>query len=176
MSIAKGMSSGYQPIGGVMIGDRIAEVLIGKGGEFHHGFTYSGHPVACAVSCATINILRREAIVERVRDDVGPYLQRRWAELATHQLVGETRIVGMIGALELVKDKAKRQLFANPGDVGTLCRDICIEQGLVMRAVRDTMIVAPPLVMKHSEVDELMERARKALDIALDKVHKQGLL
>ena len=176
MSIAKGMSSGYQPIGGVMIGDRIAEVLIGKGGEFHHGFTYSGHPVACAVSCATINILRREAIVERVRDDVGPYLQRRWAELSTHELVGETRIVGMIGALELVRDKAKRQLFANPGDVGTLCRDICIEQGLVMRAVRDTMIVAPPLVMKHSEVDELMERARRALDIVLDKVHKQGLL
>ena len=176
MPIAKGMSSGYQPIGGVMVGDRIAEVLVDRGGEFHHGFTYSGHPVACAVSCATINILRTEGIVERVRKDVGPYLQRRWAELGTHALVGETRGVGMIGALEIVRDKESRGFFPDPGAVGTLCRDNCIEQGLVMRAVRDTMIIAPPLVMTHSEIDELIERARKALDLTLDQVHGQGLL
>jgi putrescine aminotransferase len=176
MSIAKGMSSGYQPIGGVMVGDRVADVLIGQGGEFHHGFTYSGHPVACAVACATINILRRERVVERVRDDVGPYLQRLWKELANHELVGEARIVGMIGALELVRDKRNRGFFANPGDVGTICRDLCIEHGLTMRAVRDTMIIAPPLVMTHSEVDELIERARKALDATLAEARKQGLL
>ena len=176
MPIAKGMSSGYQPIGGVMVGDRIAEVLVDRGGEFHHGFTYSGHPVACAVSCATINILRNEGIVERVRKDVGPYLQRRWAELGTHALVGETRGVGMIGALEIVRDKQNRGFFPDPGAVGTLCRDNCIEQGLVMRAVRDTMIIAPPLVMTHSEIDELIDRARKALDLTLAQVHKQGLL
>lgn len=164
MPIAKGLSSGYLPIGGLMVGDRVAEVLTGKGGEFHHGFTYSGHPVACAVACAAINILREERIVERVRDDVGPYLQRRWQELAGHPLVGEARIVGLIGALELVKNKASRHSFADPGEVGLLCRDLCIANGLVMRAVHDTMIVAPPLVISHDQIDELIDKARKALD------------
>lgn len=174
MPIAKGLSSGYLPIGGVMVGDRVAEVMAGKGGEFHHGFTYSGHPVACAIACAAINILRDERIVERVRDDVGPYLQSRWKELADHPLVGETRMVGLIGALELVKDKARRQTFPDPGEVGLLCRDLCIASGLVMRAVRDTMIIAPPLVISREQIDELVEKARKALDDTLAELHRQG--
>ena len=176
MPIAKGMSSGYLPIGGVMVGDRVADALIERGGEFHHGFTYSGHPAACAVACAAINILRDERIVERVRDDVGPYLQKRWRELADHPLVGEARIVGLIGALELVKDKAKRALFADPGQVGTLCRDLCIRNGLVMRAVRDTMIIAPPLVITHAQIDELIEKARQSLDMTLEELRKTGQL
>jgi putrescine aminotransferase len=176
MPIAKGLSSGYLPIGGVMVGDRVAAVMTDKAGEFNHGFTYSGHPVACAVACAAINILREERIVERVRDDVGPYLQRRWQELASHPLVGEARIVGLIGALELVKDKAKRQAFADPGEVGVICRDLCIANGLVMRAVRDTMIVAPPLVITHAQIDELVEKARLALDQTRDTLAKQGKL
>jgi putrescine aminotransferase len=167
MPIAKGMSSGYLPIGGVMVGDRVAATLIERGGEFHHGFTYSGHPVACAVACATVKILRDEGIVERVKDDIGPYLRRRWAELAEHPLVGEARSVGLIGALELVSDKARRKTFPNPGEVGTVCRDLCIEHGLVMRAVRDTMIIAPPLIISHQQVDELIVRARRALDATM---------
>jgi putrescine---pyruvate transaminase len=174
MPIAKGMSSGYLPIGGVMIGDRVAQVLTEKGGEFAHGFTYSGHPAACAVACATINILRTEGIVERVRDDIGPYLQRRWRELAAHPLVGEARIVGLIGALELTKDKVTRRMFAEPGEVGTLCRDFCISNGLVMRAVRDTMIVAPPLVMTRDQVDELIDKARRSLDMTLEEGRRLG--
>src|SRR3954470_8533745 len=153
MPIAKGMSSGYLPIGGVMMGDRIAKTLIEQGGDFNHGFTYSGHPAACAVACVTLNILREERVVERVKTDIGPYLQQRWRELENHPLVGEARGVGLIGALELVRDKDKRQTFADPGEVGTLCRDICISNGLVMRAVRDTMIIAPPLVMTRQHVD-----------------------
>jgi putrescine aminotransferase len=176
MPIAKGLSSGYLPIGGVMVGERVAAVMTDKAGEFHHGFTYSGHPVACAVACAAINILRDEGIVARVRDDVGPYLQRRWQELAAHPLVGEARIVGLIGALELVRDKSKRQTFADPGAVGLLCRDLCIANGLVMRAVRDTMIVAPPLVITHAQIDELVEKARLALDQTRDTLIKQGKL
>ncbi len=173
MSIAKGLSSGYLPIGGVMVGDRVADVM-GRSGEFHHGFTYSGHPVACAVACAAINILREERIVERVRDDVGPYLQQRWQQLADHPLVGEARIVGLIGALELVKDKAGRQTFADPGEVGLMCRDLCIANGLVMRAVRDTMIIAPPLVITHAQIDELIDKARQALDQTQQELHRQG--
>jgi putrescine aminotransferase len=176
MPIAKGLSSGYLPIGGVMVGDRVAEVMTVKAGEFNHGFTYSGHPVACAVACAAIKILRDERIVARVNDDLGPYLQRRWAELASHPLVGEARIVGLIGALELVKDKAKRQNFPDPGEVGVICRDLCIANGLVMRAVRDTMIVAPPLVITHAQIDELVEKARAALDQTRDELHRQGRL
>ena len=176
MPIAKGMSSGYLPIGGVMVGGRVAEVMTGRGGEFHHGFTYSGHPVACAVACAAINILREERIVERVQNEVGPYLQQRWQELAAHPLVGEARSVGLIGALELVKDKARRQPFADPGEVGVLCRDLCIANGLVMRAVRDTMIIAPPLVITHAQIDELIEKARKSLDDTQRELHRLGKL
>jgi putrescine aminotransferase len=174
--IAKGMSSGYLPIGAVMVGDRVAEGMIERGGEFHHGFTYSGHPVSCAVSCAAISILREERIVERVKEDVGPYLQQRWRELADHPLVGEARSVGLIGALELSADKARRLPFPNPGDVGTLCRDFSIANGLVMRAVRDSMIIAPPLVITRPQIDELVDKARKSLDMTLAEVRKLGLM
>ena len=156
MSMAKGLSSGYLPIGGVMVADRVADVLTAMGGEFAHGFTYSGHPVSCAVAIANLGILRREQLIERVRDDTGPYLQSRWRELADHPLVGEARGVGFIGALELVRDKARRGFFPERGKVGTVCRDICVENGLVMRATKDTLLIAPPLVTTRAEIDELI--------------------
>lgn len=164
MPIAKGLSSGYMPIGGVMVSDRVAEVLINEGGEFFHGYTYSGHPVAAAVAAENIRILREERIIERAAEEVAPYLQRRWRELADHPLVGEARGVGMVGALELVRSKRPRELFDPPGRVGTLCRDICVRNGLVMRAVRDTMIISPPLVLSREQVDELIEKAARSLD------------
>jgi putrescine aminotransferase len=165
MTIAKGITSGYQPLGGAMVSDRVADVLIEKGGEFAHGFTWSGHPVVCAVALENLAIMRREKIVERVRDEIGPYLQRRFRELADHPLVGEVRGIGMIGALELVAHKGSRTFFRNRGAVGQICRDHCFKNGLIMRAVRDTMIMAPPLVMERKHVDELVEKARKCLDL-----------
>jgi putrescine aminotransferase len=165
MTIAKGITSGYQPLGGAMVSDRVADVLIDKGGEFAHGFTWSGHPVVCAVALENLAIMRREKIVERVRDEIGPYLQRRFRELADHPLVGEVRGIGMIGALELVAHKGSRTFFRNRGAVGQICRDHCFRNGLIMRAVRDTMIMAPPLVMERKHVDELVEKARKCLDL-----------
>jgi putrescine aminotransferase len=176
MPIAKGMSSGYLPIGGLMVGDRVAQVLIDRGGEFNHCFTYSGHPVACAVACATIGILRDGGIIERVRNDIGPYLQNRWRELSDHPLVGEVRGIGLIGALELTREKGRRRGFAEPGTIGTLCRDLCIANGLVMRAVRDTMIIAPPLVMTRDHADELIDKARQSLDMTLAEVRRLGLI
>jgi putrescine aminotransferase len=172
MPIAKGMSSGYMPIGGLMVGDRVAAALLDEDREFHHGFTYSGHPAACAVACAAINILRNEKVVEHVRDVAAPYLAQRWAGLADHPLVGETRTLGLLGAIELVRDKSKRQFFQDPGKVGTLCRDICFDNGLVMRAVRDTMIVSPPLVITRAQIDELADKARRCLDLAWAAVQK----
>ena len=165
MPIAKGLSSGYLPIGGVMVGDRVADLLIAEGEEFFHGFTYSGHPVACAVALANIAILRDEKIIENVRDNTGPYLEKRWNELAGHPLVGETRGVGFLRALELVKNKHTREFFDPVGDVGQICRDFCFNNGLVMRAIRDTMVVSPPLIMTREQIDELIELVNKCLDL-----------
>ncbi|MGD8976871.1 MAG: aspartate aminotransferase family protein [Gammaproteobacteria bacterium] len=164
MPIAKGMSSGYLPIGGVMVADRVAEVLIERGGEFNHGFTYSGHPTCCAVAIRNIEILRDEHVIEHVRDVAAPHLARRWAELADHPLVGEARCKGLLGALELVRDKASGERFPEPGKTGTICRDICFGNGIIMRAVRDTMIISPPLVITTDQIDELVALAHKCLD------------
>jgi putrescine aminotransferase len=165
MTFAKGVTSGYLPLGGVMVGDRISEALIDKGGEFFHGFTYSGHPACCAVAIANIRLLQREKLVERTRDDIGPYLQQKWATLSEHPLVGETRMVGLMGALELVRDKRSLGRFDSKVGVGTLCRDFLVNNGLVMRAVGDTIVTAPPLSLTHEQADELVQKAWKCLDL-----------
>ncbi|BGE58142.1 putrescine--pyruvate aminotransferase [Pseudomonas aeruginosa] len=162
MPIAKGLTSGYIPMGGVVVRDEIVEVL-NQGGEFYHGFTYSGHPVAAAVALENIRILREEKIIEKVKTETAPYLQKRWQELADHPLVGEARGVGMVAALELVKNKKTRERFTDKG-VGMLCREHCFRNGLIMRAVGDTMIISPPLVIDPSQIDELITLARKCLD------------
>jgi len=162
MPIAKGLTSGYIPMGGVVVRDKVVQTL-NEGGEFYHGFTYSGHPVAAAVALENIRILREERIVEQVKAKTAPYLQSRWRELAEHPLVGEARGVGMLGALELVKNKKTRERFAASG-VGMLCREHCFRNGLVMRAVGDTMIISPPLVINEEQIDELIDKARLCLD------------
>ena len=169
MAIAKGLSSGYMPIGGVVVRDHVAETLE-LGGEFFHGFTYSGHPVACAVAAANIALMRRERLVERVANEIGPYFQAALRTLADHPLVGEVRGVGLIGAVELVRRKDPLERLAERGRTGLICRDHCFASGLVMRAVGDTMIVSPPLVIGEAEVDELVRLARKALDLTAAQV------
>jgi len=176
MTIAKGLSSGYLPIGGVMVGDRIADVLIEKGGEFAHGYTYSGHPVACAVASANLTLIQQEKLVERTRDETGPYLAAKWRQIAEHPLVGEARSIGLIGALELVRDKGSRRFFDPRGEVGTICRDFCFQNGLIMRAVRDTMIISPPLVISREQIDELAEKAWRCLDLTLERCRAEGRL
>jgi putrescine aminotransferase len=174
MPIAKGLSSGYLPIGGVMIADRVAEMVF-KGGDFNHGYTYSGHPAACAAALANLEIIEREKLVDRVRDDIGPYLQARWRALGEHPLVGEARMIGLMGALELVPNKPSRtDRFEPVGQVGTICRDFSFRNGLVMRATRDTMILSPPLVLSHEEADALIARATKTLDDTWAELKRQG--
>ncbi len=174
MPIAKAMSSGSLPIGGLMVADRVAEVLIDRGGEFAHGFTYSGHPAACAVSVACIDILRREKVVERVRDELAGYFAARWQTLAGHPLVGEARTLGLLGALELVPAKRARLCFGNLGEVGTACLDLCVANGVIARAVRDTVIAAPPLVITPAEIDELVARVARALDQTAARIAREG--
>jgi putrescine aminotransferase len=165
MTIAKGLTSGYIPMGGLIVSDKVFDVIKGAG-DFNHGFTYSGHPVAAAVALENIRILRDEKILETVRAETAPYLQKRLRELLDHPLVGEVRGVGMLGAIELVKDKATRTRYEGKG-VGMICRGHCFNNGLIMRAVGDTMIIAPPLVISKAEIDELVTKARLCLDLTL---------
>lgn len=174
MTFAKGVTSGYIPLGGVMVGERVAQVLIEQGGEFNHGYTYSGHPVACAVGLANIKLIQREGLVERVRTEIGPYLADTFAALADHPLVGEVQTCGMMGALQLVKDKASGQMFDGQLEVGMVCRAHCFGNGLIMRAVGDRMIVAPPLVMTKAQIDEMAALIRKCLDLTQQELKQRG--
>ncbi|MBI1290178.1 aminotransferase class III-fold pyridoxal phosphate-dependent enzyme [bacterium] len=177
MTIAKGLSSGYLPIGGVVVCDKVAKVFHERGGEFYHGYTYSGHPACCAAAIANLEIIRREKLVERVRTDIGPYLAERWLALGEHALVGEARMKGLLGALELVPDKSDTtKRFAPVGAVGTLARDFSFANGLVMRAVRDSLILSPPLTLSHEEADALIALTRKTLDDTWAELKRQGRL
>ncbi len=162
VTFAKAVTSGYIPLGGVLLGERVSRVLASGGGEFAHGYTYSGHPVACAVALANIDVIEKEGLAQRVVEEIEPYLRRGWMELEKrHAIVGEARLFGLMGALELVRDGTER--FDRSVKAGERCRDACIEHGLVMRAVGDTMIVAPPLVITTAEIDELLEKADRVL-------------
>jgi len=170
MPFAKGVTSGYLPLGGVMVSDRVADVLIDKAGEFAHGYTYSGHPAACAVAIANIKLIQREGLVERIRDDIGPYLQKQWMTLEQHPLVGEARMVGLMGAFELVKNKESLERFPEKQGVGTIFRDLILDEGAVLRASGDTIICAPPFILSHAEADELMSKTHRALDRTMQAV------
>jgi len=165
MTLAKGITSGYIPLGAVMFNDRVAGVLKNKGGELAHGYTYSGHPVCTAVALENIRILEEERIIETCRTDTGPYLAERWRALGEHPLVGEARICGMVGALELVPSKPARHGFEDRGRVGALCRDIALQNGLILRATYDAMLLSPPLIISRAQIDELFDKAWKTLDL-----------
>ena len=174
MTFAKGVTSGYIPLGGVLVGERIARVLIEQGGEFQHGYTYSGHPVACAVALANIRLIQRERLVDSVRDETGPYLAQRFAELAAHPLVGEAQTCGLMGALQLVADHETGRAFAADQQIGMVCRGHCFANGLIMRAVGDRMIVAPPLVITREQIDAMVALIKRCLDLTLDDARRAG--
>lgn len=174
VTFAKAVTSGYIPLGGVMVGDRVAQVLIEKGGEFNHGYTYSGHPVACAVALANLELMEKEQLPKKVRDQLGPYLAQRYTELADHPLVGIAETSGFVAGLVLVKDKRTGKRFASEQGVGMICRGHCFKNGLIMRAVGDRMIIAPPLVMNLAQVDEMMGLIRRCLDLTWKDLHARG--
>ncbi|TCS40660.1 aspartate aminotransferase family protein [Reinekea marinisedimentorum] len=170
LCMAKGITSGYLPLGGVMVRDNVADVLISANSEFAHGFTYSGHPAACAVAIANINEMQSRNIIAELKETIAPYFAEKWQELSEHPLVGEARVKGMVAAIELVSDKTTNTRYKKELEVGMKCRDNCIKSGLIMRAVGDTMIVSPPLIITKKEIDLLIERAKKALDTTLDSL------
>ncbi len=172
ITMAKGLSSGYQPISAVALNQRIGEAITRSKTEMAHGYTYSGHPVACAVAIRNIELLQASGLIGPAGRQKAEYFQERLAEIADHPLVGETRGVGLLGALELVQDKRKRRRYQPEGRAGLVCRGHCFEQGLVMRAVRDTMFLSPPLVISESEIDELFSLVRRCLDLSLRDLRK----
>jgi len=174
MTFAKGVTSGYIPLGGVLVGDRVARALIERGGEFQHGYTYSGHPVACATAIANIRLIQQLGLVARVRDDVGPYLAQTFAQLADHPLVGDAQTCGLMGALLLVRDRSTLAPFPPEREIGMVCRGHCFGNGLIMRAVGDRMIVAPPLVITRAQIDEMAALIRRCLDLTLADVRRNG--
>lgn len=175
MTIAKGLSSGYQPIGGSIISDEIAGVI--NSGEFNHGYTYSGHPVASAVALENLRILDEEGIVTRVREQTAPYLKQKWDMMLEHPLVGEANLVGMMGSLVLTPHKESRAAFkSDTGTVGFICRERCFANNLVMRHVGDRMIISPPLVINEAEIDTLIERAWQSLDECHARLKAEGLM
>jgi putrescine aminotransferase len=176
MTMAKALTSGYVPMGAVAVSDRVAEVLVAKGEEFTHGYTYSGHPAAAAAALANLAILEEERLPERVAEDIGPYLAERWRGLAEHAIVGEAVMTGLVGAVQLCAEKAGRVAFPEKAEVGLICREHAIAAGLVMRAVGDRMVVSPPLVLSHAEADLLVDRARIALDRTEADARSLGLL
>jgi putrescine---pyruvate transaminase len=176
MTFAKGVTSGYVPLGGVMVGERVARVLIDQGGEFEHGYTYSGHPVACAVALANIRLIQQLGLVQRVRDDVGPYLAASYRALSDHPLVGDAETCGLMGALLLVKNKSTGEAFPEALSIGMVCRGHCFANGLIMRAVGDRMIIAPPLVITRAQIDEMVTLIRRCLDLTLADAQREGWL
>jgi len=175
MTIAKGLSSGYAPIGGSIVCDEVATV-IGKD-EFNHGYTYSGHPVASAVALENLRIMEEEGVVNHVANVAAPYLKEKWEGLMDHPLVGEAKIIGMMASIALTPNKETRAKFASDaGTVGYICREFCFANNVIMRHVGDRMIIAPPLIMTRENIDTLIERARKSLDECYEKVKADGLL
>lgn len=173
MTIAKGLSSGYVPIGGSAVSDEVASTL--NSDDFHHGYTYSGHPVSCSVALENLRILQEEGVVDRVGRETAPYLREKWEALADHPLVGEARISGMMAAIQLSPDRGSRAGFTDLGQVGGICRDFSFANALVMRNTYDAMVISPPLVITKDEIDLLIERAVKSLDQTLAALKRDGL-
>ena len=167
ITTAKALTSGYQPLSALLVGDRIASALVEKGGEFFHGYTYSGHPVACAVALANLEIIEKEGLIERVRHETGPYFNKALKErIDGHPIVGEVRSFGLMGAIEIVKDKESRARFPDEGTAAVAVRDHAIANGMMLRATGDTMILSPPLIWTKETIDLAIERIAKALDLA----------
>ena len=173
IAMAKGLSSGYLPISAVAVSAEIIEVMK-TGGDFVHGFTYSGHPVCAAVALRNIEIMEREGLVEKVRSETGPYLAQALAKLNEHPLVGEARSIGLLGAVEIVAQKGTNKRWGGAeGNAGPVVRDRCIANGLMVRGIRDTIVMCPPLVITKAEIDEMVAIIAKSLDEALPLLQAQ---
>jgi adenosylmethionine-8-amino-7-oxononanoate aminotransferase len=177
MSLAKQLSSAYVPISAAVIKGDMYEAMIepsNQVGVFGHGYTYSGHPLACAVALKTLEIYERDSIFEKA-SETGKYFQTQLRKLSDHPLVGEVRGEGLLAAIEMVADKETDEAFKG-GAVGAYCQQRCQEHGLIVRAVAGSSIAfCPPLIITQQQVDELIQKAERALDDTLVYVRSANL-
>ena len=177
ITVAKALSSGYLPISALMVSEDIFQSMVvesEKIGVFGHGFTYGGHPVPCAVALETMNIYEEMDLISHVQE-TAPALQGGLAKLAEHPLVGEARGVGLIGALELVKDKETRQSFEVLDGVGAHLAGRAQANGLISRAMGDSLAFAPPLIIEDNQIQEMLSIVEQSLDETLDIIIDRGL-
>jgi putrescine aminotransferase len=168
MTFAKAVTNGYMPLGGVMVSDRLSEVLLGGGGEFAHGLTYSGHPASCAAGHATQEILNESKLIQTAGAEIAPHFQARLRALEDHRIVGEVRGRGMFAAVELVRDKGSRERLAPESESAVFCRNTANAGGLMVRQTGNAMIMAPPLICNRQEIDSLVDMLAEALDKTAD--------
>ncbi|MEZ5559301.1 MAG: aminotransferase [Pseudomonadales bacterium] len=169
MSVAKAVSSAYLPLSAVIIPEFMYEPFVEMSpqlGNFAHGFTYSGHPVCAAVALRTLEIMEERRLFQHAEKMSVPFQQRLTA-LAAHPLVGNVRGVGLIGAVELVADKATKEAFAPAKAVGAYCQSRCEANGLILRALGDSIAICPPIIITDAQIDELFSKLETALDETL---------
>ena len=164
ITFAKAVTNGYMPLGGSLVSDKVADVLLGHGGEFAHGLTYSGHPASCAAGLATMDVLQNTSILESSANELAPYFAQALESLADHPVVGQVRAKGLVAAVELVKDKGSRERLAPESGGAVYTRDRAIENGLMLRQTGDAMIMSPPFVTSTEEVNALVSKLTSALD------------
>ncbi|MEC7009312.1 MAG: aminotransferase [Pseudomonadota bacterium] len=164
ITFAKAVTNGYMPLGGSLVSDKVADVLLGHGGEFAHGLTYSGHPASCAAGLATMDVLQNTSILESSANELAPYFAKALESLADHPVVGQVRAKGLVAAVELVKDKGSRERLAPESGGAVYTRDRAIENGLMLRQTGDAMIMSPPFVTSTEEVNALVSKLTSALD------------
>jgi putrescine aminotransferase len=164
ITFAKAVTNGYMPLGGSLVSDKVADVLLGHGGEFAHGLTYSGHPASCAAGLATMDVLQQTPILESATNELSPYFSQVLESLVDHPVVGQVRSKGLVAAVELVKDKGSRERLAPESAGAVYTRDRAIENGLMVRQTGDAMIMSPPFVTSTEEVDALVSKLTSALD------------
>jgi putrescine---pyruvate transaminase len=162
ITTAKGLTSGYLPLGATLLSDPVSETVT-RTGYFAHGYTYSGHPVSAAAALANLDLIESEKLIPRVRDDIGPYFQSKLVALRSHPCVGEARGTGLIGALELVP-RAGRAALKPDAFLGVHGAKVVREQGVIVRGIRDILAMAPPLIITHEEIDFLFQGVQTALD------------
>jgi L-2,4-diaminobutyrate transaminase len=169
ITVAKGLTSAYLPLSGVIVGDKVWQVLEQGSEQFGalgHGWTYSAHPTCVAAALANLDIIEREDLLGNVRK-VGPYLLQVLREaVADHPLVGEVRGVGMLAAVEFVQDKAEKRFFEPQGKVGQAVSAACLERGMIARAMPhgDILGFAPPLTLSRPEADRIAAIVRAAVE------------
>jgi 4-aminobutyrate---pyruvate transaminase len=177
ISMAKALTSAYFPMSAITIEEELYQSMLDESrkiGTFGHGFTYTAHPVGCAVALKTIAIYERDKIIEHVRK-VATVFQKRLKAFADHPLVGEARGVGLIGALELVADKSTKRAFQPTQTVGAICTAKLQELGVITRAMGDSLAFCPPLIITADEINEMFDLVATALDQTEAQVRKENL-